>query len=60
MQIQKITITITVEVLSIDAAPAILAEVGCAIDNETTAGQIQKADGDCATWTTAQTMPTAI
>lgn len=45
-----ITVTVTVKVFSLDAAPAMLREVEDLIHRETESGTIEKEDGDYASW----------
>lgn len=52
MKANKVTLTVTIEVLSIDAAPAQLYEVASRIRDEFVSGQLVAADGDTATWKT--------
>lgn len=50
MQATKFTLTVEVEVLSLDAAPALLHEVAGIITNENRTGALLKEDGDCVKW----------
>lgn len=50
MKVRKHTIEIAVEVLDIESAPALLAEVADRIRNETVEGVLSKSDGDTASW----------
>ena len=52
MKATKHTITITVEVLSIDAAPAIINDMVDNLRQETIEGSIIKTDGDKVSWST--------
>lgn len=52
MKANKVTLTITVEVLSIDAAPSLLSKIIGEIDNEFINGHLVADDGDTVTWTT--------
>ena len=52
MKANKVTLTVTVEVLHMDAAPAQLHEVAARIRDEFTSGQLVAEDGDTVTWKT--------
>ena len=54
MKANKITLNIKVEVLSIDAAPHLIAQVIEQIQREYVNGQLGADDGDTVTWTTKQ------
>lgn len=54
MKVQKITVDITIEVLSPDAVAAVLIEVAEAYRRENEGGAITKDDGDCALWATTR------
>lgn len=53
MKANKFTVTVVVEVLSLDAVRGQLAKVASEIDNEHIAGLLCAEDGDVAEWTTA-------
>jgi hypothetical protein len=50
MQATKYTVTVTVEVLSLDAVEGMLHSVGRRFGEEITAGMIRQDDGDGASW----------
>jgi len=50
MKAIKYTMTINVEVLSVDIIPGLLAEVGDHIRNEFITGQLVADDGDSVAW----------
>lgn len=52
MQAEKITLTIKIEVLSLDSIAGILQEVIGNIENEKTAGTLRWNDGDEVVWGT--------
>jgi len=51
---EKVTVTITVETLSVDSVPAMLLEVAEHIRKEFVTGVITADDGDTATWNTTK------
>ena len=53
MKTQKITVTVKIEVLSVDAVRARLAEVAELIDQEQISGNLRQEDGDESTWETS-------
>lgn len=53
MKTNKITIKIEVEVLSIDAAPAVITNVIKAITKEQISGELVADDGDTVRWETS-------
>lgn len=50
MQATKFKMTVEVEVLSLNAVPALLCEVASIIGNENRAGSLLKEDGDFCKW----------
>lgn len=52
MKANKVTLQITVEVLSIDAAPHLINAVVEELNNEFINGHLVADDGDTVTWTT--------
>lgn len=50
MQANKFTVTIEVEVLSLDSVPALLHEVIGVMRNENRTGSLLKEDGDYVKW----------
>jgi len=50
MKANKITMTLKVEVLSMDSIPALLCDVANEIHQETVAGRLTKEDGDTVSW----------
>jgi hypothetical protein len=52
MKANKITVTITVEVLSIDSVPGMLQEVVNQVDKEIECGMLFMGDGDQVEWNT--------
>ena len=52
MQADKFTITIEIEVLSMDSVPALMAEITPIIQNENRTGSLLKEDGDYIKWGT--------
>ena len=50
MKTQKITMTITIEVLSKDSVRPLLGEVADNLQAETNQGMLQKDDGDKVSW----------
>jgi len=52
MQADKFTVTIKVEVLSIDVVPGLLIEVAKIMEDENKAGYLSKEDGDSIKWET--------
>jgi hypothetical protein len=50
MQANKYTLTIEVEVLSMDSIPGLLYEVCDVMQNENRTGSLLKEDGDCVKW----------
>lgn len=52
MQANKYTITIEVEVLSLDSAPTLLYESIMAIEQESRTGSLLKEDGNYVKWLT--------
>ena len=55
MKTNKIIVDVKIEVLSIDAVPARLAEVARRIGEEQIAGNLRQEDGDESTWDTTIT-----
>uniref|UniRef100_A0A6M3JPU0 Uncharacterized protein n=1 Tax=viral metagenome TaxID=1070528 RepID=A0A6M3JPU0_9ZZZZ len=51
---EKITITITAEVLSIDSIQALLLKVYAALENEIIEGNLRAEDGDTVSWCTVK------
>jgi len=58
MKANKITMTLKVEVLSMDAIPALLGDVANEIRQETVSGTLTKEDGDTASWDFKRTQVT--
>ena len=54
MKANNITLTVIVEVLSIDSITALLVEVARNIDDENTRGSLIKGDGDSISWDYAE------
>ena len=54
MKALKYTMTIKVEVLSIDAIPGIISEAMAQLDKEFKDGKLVADDGDMVEWTTEQ------
>ena len=52
MQATKFTVTIEVEVLSLDAVPALVVEVAAIMRGENRSGSLLKEDGDFVKWGT--------
>lgn len=52
MKANKVVVTITVEVLHIDAAPALIQHVIAGLDNEFESGALCANDGDTVSWET--------
>lgn len=52
MQATKFTVTVEVEVLSMDVVPSLLTEVAEIIRNENRTGSLLKEDGDFVKWGT--------
>lgn len=52
MQATKYTVTVEVEVLSLDAVPALLGEVASIMQHENRSGSLLKEDGDFIKWGT--------
>lgn len=52
MQATKYTVTIELEVLSLDVVPGLLMEVEGIMSNENRTGSLLKEDGDCVKWGT--------
>ena len=52
MQATKFTVTIEVEVLSLDAVPALVQEVASIMAQENRTGSLLKEDGDFVKWGT--------
>jgi hypothetical protein len=52
MQATKFTVTVEVEVLSLDVVPGLLDEVAEIIRRENRSGSLLKEDGDCVKWGT--------
>lgn len=52
MKVRRITVTIEVQVLSIDAAPAMIRQAMDALEREATSGTLDMDDGDTVTWST--------
>lgn len=52
MQATKYTVTVEVEVLSLDAVPALLGEVASIMQLENRSGSLLKEDGDFIKWGT--------
>lgn len=52
MHATKYTVTVVINVLSMDSVSALLEEVQDGIYSETTDGSIHKSDGDEVKWTT--------
>jgi len=52
MKATKFTVTVTVEVLSMDCIHALLMEANANIMNEFTNGSVTADDGDTVTWVT--------
>lgn len=52
MRANKVTVTITVEALSIDAVAGLVAQAVEQIDREMTIGQLEADDGDTVEWLT--------
>lgn len=52
MKATKYTITITVEVLSMEAAPAIISQTANAIEGSMPEGSLTYDDGDAVSWKT--------
>ena len=52
MQATKYTVTVEVEVLSLDAVPALLEEVASIMQRENQSGSLLKEDGDFIKWGT--------
>lgn len=50
MKATKITMTLKVEVLSMDSIPALLCDVTNEIHRETVSGSLTKDDGDTVSW----------
>jgi len=50
MQANKFTVTIEVEVLSLDVVPGLIAEVANIMRDENRSGSLLKEDGDCVKW----------
>lgn len=50
MKATKITMTLKVEVLSMDSIPALLCDVANEIHQETVSGVLTKEDGDTVSW----------
>jgi hypothetical protein len=47
---KKITFKVFIEVLSVDAVPALLQEVAQEVLRENTSGHLNKGDGDSSDW----------
>ena len=58
MKANKITMTLKVEVLSMDSIPALLCDVANEIYQETVAGSLTKDDGDTVSWDFKRTQVT--
>lgn len=56
MKATKLYMTVKIEVLSIDAVPALLHEVAGIIRNGNTGGSLSKDDGDLVEWETQSAM----
>lgn len=52
MQATKFTVTIEVEVLSLDSVPGLLHEVAATMSGENRGGSLLKEDGDFVKWGT--------
>lgn len=52
MQANKFTVTVEVEVLSLDVAPGLIMEVVGLLGEESRTGSLLKEDGDCVKWDT--------
>lgn len=52
MQANKFTVTVTMEVLSLDVAPALIMEVAKIMTDDNRTGSLLKEDGDCIKWAT--------
>lgn len=52
MQANKFTVTIEIEVLSLDSVPALVSEVATIMRNENRTGSVLKEDGDSVKWGT--------
>jgi hypothetical protein len=52
MQANKFTVTVEVEVLSLDSVPGLLREVVNIIQQESRSGSLLKEDGDYIEWST--------
>lgn len=50
MKATKITMTLRVEVLSMDSIPALLCDAANEIHQETVSGRLTKDDGDTISW----------
>lgn len=50
MKANKVTLTVEIEVLHIDAAPTLLMKVANEISDEFTSGELTADDGDTARW----------
>ena len=50
MQANKYTVTVEVEVLSLDSVPGLLSEVARIMDGENRSGSLLKEDGDFVKW----------
>lgn len=55
MKATKTVVTITVEVLDLASAPALIDQVAALVLDETDNGTISKTDGDTVTWDTKRT-----
>jgi len=56
----KITVTLTVKIFSLDSAPSIIREAADIIARETEAGSLDKEDGDYVEWRTERERVTSI
>lgn len=52
MRVNKVIVTVTVEALSIDCVPGLLAKAAEQIGSEFTDGQLSADDGDMVNWKT--------
>ena len=52
MQATKFTVTIEIEVLSLDVVPGLLSEAASVMANENRTGSLLKEDGDFVKWGT--------
>ena len=52
MQANKFTVTVTVEVLSLNVAPALIMEVAKIMTDDNRTGSLLKEDGDYVKWAT--------